>query len=334
MRALVLDAPGGLERIAVRALPTPAVRAGEVLVRVRASSLNYHDYVVANGRVAVPDGRILMSDGAGEVVDTGAGVRDLRPGDKVFSVFYPLWENGPPEPGSRRIIPGETADGWGAEYVAAPASWVTPMPAGYSFAEAASLTCAGLTAWRGVVVEGRVKPGDTVLVQGTGGVSIFALQFAKAAGATVVATSSSAAKLERLQALGADVLINYRETPEWGEAAVAATGGRGVDIVVEIGGAGTLAQSIAACRIGGRIALIGALAGARGETPTAAIFLKQLTVHGIAVGSRAQQLEMVRGIEANGVRPVIDSLHPLEGLPAAYERQAAQQHFGKICLEF
>jgi NADPH:quinone reductase-like Zn-dependent oxidoreductase len=217
--------------------------------------------------------------------------------------------------------------------VAVPETWVTRAPAGYSHAEAASLTCAGLTAWRGVVTEAHVKPGDCVLVQGTGGVSIFALQFAKAAGASVIATSSSLEKLERLKALGADYLINYKETAQWGEAARELTGGRGVDLVVEIGGAGTFPQSVAACRIGGRIVLIGVLAGLSGEAPLATIFLKQLAINGIAVGSRANQLEMIRGIEATGMRPVIDATYPLEGLADAYRRQEAQRHFGKICVE-
>jgi len=332
MKAAVLRAPGGLDRIEICEREAPRPGPGEVLVRVRAVALNYHDYVVANGRVKIPDGRILMSDGAGEVVEAGEGA-SFRPGEAVVSVFYPAWLAGEPDDASRVIIPGETCDGYGAQLVAVPQAWVTRAPAGLSHAEAATLTCAGLTAWRAVVIEGKVKPGDCVLVQGTGGVSIFALQFAKAAGATVIATSSSTEKLARLKALGADQVINYRETPAWGEAARELTGGRGVDLVVEIGGAGTLPQSVAACRIGGRIVLIGVLAGLSGEAPTATIFLKQLTIKGIAVGSRADQLEMIRGIEATALRPVIDSTYPLEGLADAYRRQEAQRHFGKICVE-
>jgi NADPH:quinone reductase-like Zn-dependent oxidoreductase len=334
MKAAVLKAPGGLDNITISERDPPRPGSGQVLVRVHANALNYHDYVVANGRVRIPEGRVLMSDGAGEVVEVGEGARAFHPGDGVVSVFYPAWLAGEPDEGSRVIIPGETGDGWAAEYVAVPETWVTRAPAGYRHAEAASLTCAGLTAWRGVVTEGKVKPGDCVLVQGTGGVSIFALQFAKAAGASVIATSSSPEKLERLKALGADHVINYKETPRWGEAARELTGGRGVDLVVEIGGAGTLPQSVAACRISGRIVLIGVLAGLAGEAPTATIFLKQLAIKGIAVGSRADQLEMIRGIEATGLRPVIDSTYPLVGLADAYRRQEAQRHFGKICIEF
>jgi NADPH:quinone reductase-like Zn-dependent oxidoreductase len=181
-------------------------------------------------------------------------------------------------------------------------------------------------------VENKVKPGDWVLTQGTGGVSIFALQFAKAAGAKVIATSSSDAKLEKLKALGADHLINYKETPEWGKKAFELTGGRGVNEVVEIGGPGTMAQSIAACRVGGHISLIGVLTGVSGEVPTAALFSKNLTVSGITVGSREQQEEMIAAIDANGIKPILDKDFPLDEIAAAFAHQASQQHFGKITL--
>jgi NADPH:quinone reductase-like Zn-dependent oxidoreductase len=183
------------------------------------------------------------------------------------------------------------------------------------------------------MVEARIKPGDVVLTQGTGGVSIFALQLAKAAGATVISTSSSDEKLEKLKALGADHLINYRQTPEWGAAAAALTGGRGVDVVVEIGGAGTLAQSVTATRIGGHVSLIGVLAGFAGEAPTAVIMSKNVAVKGVTVGSRQEQEEMIRALEGSTLRPVIDSTFPLDGIAAAFAHQISQKHFGKICLE-
>ncbi|MGL4542480.1 MAG: zinc-dependent alcohol dehydrogenase family protein, partial [Polymorphobacter sp.] len=205
---------------------------------------------------------------------------------------------------------------------------------GYSHAEAATLTCAGLTAWRALVVDGQIKPGATVLVQGPGGVSIFALQFAKALGATVIATSSSDEKLERLKAMGADHLINYKTTPEWGVAAKALTGGRGVDHVVEIGGAGTMNQSIIACRLGGHIALIGVLAGFAGPVNTAAIMGGQIRLIGLFVGNRDHQQDMIRSINVSGLKPVIDSRFPLEGLADAFRYQESGKHFGKICLEF
>lgn len=200
-------------------------------------------------------------------------------------------------------------------------------------AEAATLPCAALTAWRAVMSKAQIKPGDWVLTQGTGGVSIFALQFAKAAGAKVIATSSSTEKLARLEELGADHLINYKEVPDWGVKARELTGGRGVDEVVEIGGAGTLGQSITACRIGGHISLIGVLAGFAGEVPTAQLFSQNICLHGITVGSREEQEDMVRAIEANNIKPEISDTFPLDQLKAAFEHQAAQKHFGKIVVE-
>lgn len=334
MKAMIVDAPGGLDRLRLVERSTPEPGVGEVLVRVRANALNYHDYVVAAGVVAVADHRVVMSDAAGEIAAVGRGVTAFRPGDSVMSVFYPGWLAGEGAYATTGgLIPGETHDGYASEYVAVPATWITRAPAGYSPVEAASLTCAGLTAWRAVVTEAVVRPGDIVLTQGTGGVSIFALQFAKAAGATVIATSSSDKKLEKLREIGADHVINYRQTPEWGRRAKDITGGRGVDHVVDIGGGGTMAQSVAACRMNGRISLIGALAGRGQDAPWVQTFLEQLTIKGIRVGSRADQEAMIRGIEATGVRPVIDSVFPLEQLADAYRRQEARLHFGKICVE-
>jgi len=333
MRSLILKAPGGLENLAFIERDMPRPRAGELLVRIHASSLNFHDYVVAMGIKPVEDGRVLMSDAGGEVVAVGDGVAGFAVGDNVVSVFYREWLAGSIATDIQaNTIPGDTCDGYGADYVAAPEAWFTKAPAGWSHAEAATLTCAGLTAWRGLVVEGKPKPGDTVLIQGTGGVSIFALQFAKAAGAAVIATSSSDEKLERLRALGADHLINYKQTPEWGMKAREITGGRGVDHVVEIGGSGTLAQSIRACARGGHIALIGVLAGMGGEIPAYEIFLSQIRISGVLVGSGADQLEMIRALDVNGIRPVIDSTFAIDALADAYRHQASGKHFGKICV--
>ena len=214
------------------------------------------------------------------------------------------------------------------------ASAFTRLPRGWSFAQAATLPCAALTAWRALMVEARIKPGDVVLTQGTGGVSIFAVQFAKAAGATVIATSSSDEKLARLQDLGADHLINYKSDQKWGRSAAALTGGQGVDAVVEIGGPGTLSQSIQACRIGGHISLIGVLTGVSGEVPTALAMSRNVTIKGITVGSRQEQQEMIAAIDANDIKPIIDSTFPLDQIAAAFRHQVSQRHFGKICLEF
>lgn len=324
--------PGGLSKLTIEERPDPEVGPGQVLVRVKASSLNFHDFAVASGLIPTAEGRIPMSDGAGEVVAVGEGVTEFTAGDEVISLFFPSWERGEPDLTKLLGVPGDHVDGFAAELVAAPASAFTKAPAGYTMNEAATLPCAALTAWRALVTEARIKPGDWVLTQGTGGVSIFALQFAKAAGCRVIATSSSEEKLARLKELGADHLINYKETPDWGVKARELTGGVGVDEVVEIGGAGTLAQSITACRIGGHISLIGVLAGFAGEVPTAQLFSQNITLKGITVGSRQEQQDMVRAIEANGIKPVISDEFPVEQIQQAFELQAAQKHFGKIVL--
>jgi NADPH:quinone reductase-like Zn-dependent oxidoreductase len=284
--------------------------------------------------IRVPDGRIPMSDGAGEVVAVGEGVTAFKPGDQVLSTFFPNWPAGGPSLERITGVPGDHVDGFAAEYVAMPASAFTRLPKGWSLTEAATLPCAALTAWRALMVEARIRPGDVVLTQGTGGVSIFAVQLAKAAGATVISTSSSAEKLERLKALGSDHLINYKETPEWGAAAAGLTGGRGVDLVVEIGGPGTMNQSLQACRIGGHVSLIGVLTGVAGEVATAVAMSKNIAIKGVTVGSRQDQEEMIAAIEANGIRPVIDSSFPLDQIAAAFAHQISQRHFGKIVLEF
>ena len=333
MRTIKLQKPGGLDRLQVADSERVAPGHGEIVVRIGASSLNFHDYAVVTGMIPTPDGRIPMSDGAGEVVEVGEGVREFAVGDKVVSTFFPHWMDGEPALEFMLDVPGDGADGFAREYVTAPATSFTRAPQGYSDAEAATLTCAGLTAWRALVVNGQVKAGDTVLVQGTGGVSIFALQFAKAAGARVIATSSSDEKLERLRSMGADHLINYKSQENWGEVARGLTGGRGVDHVVEIGGSGTMPQSIAATRIGGHIALIGVLAGIVGNVPTMYVMQGNQRIIGLTVGARRHQQDMVRAIEANGIRPVIDTHFPLEQIADAFRHQESGKHFGKIVLD-
>ncbi len=333
MRTIQLQKPGGLDRLQVTDTERQAPGRGEIVVRVRASSLNFHDYAVVTGMIPTPDGRVPMSDGAGEVIEVGEGVSEFAVGDKVVSTFFPHWMDGEPDRAVMGDVPGDGADGFAREYVTAPTTAFTRAPAGYSDAEAATLTCAGLTAWRALVVNGAVKSGDTVLVQGTGGVSIFALQFAKAAGAQVIATSSSDEKLERLRAMGADHLINYKSTENWGDKARELTGGRGVDHVVEIGGSGTMPQSIAATRIGGHIALIGVLAGVAGNVPTVFVMQGNQRIIGLTVGARRHQQDMIRAIEANGIKPVIDRHFPLEEIAAAFRHQESGKHFGKICLD-
>ncbi|MBO6769687.1 MAG: NAD(P)-dependent alcohol dehydrogenase [Erythrobacter sp.] len=311
----------------------PAPGPGEVTVGLKASSLNYHDYAVVKGMIPTQQGRIPMSDGAGEVIAIGEGVTEFAVGDHVVSTFFPDWLDGTPPASAFTRVPGDGIDGYAREAITAPTHWFTRAPEGFSHAEAATLTCAGLTAWRALFVDYSLKPGDTVLVQGTGGVSIFALQFAKAAGATVIATSSSDEKLERVRKLGADHLINYKEVQAWGPKALEITGGRGVDCVVEIGGAGTLDQSMLATRVGGHIALIGVLAGFAGPVQTALLFSKNLKVQGLTVGSRTMQQEMIAAIDANGIRPQISDSFALKNLADAFRHQESGSHFGKIAIE-
>lgn len=335
MKGIILHAPGGLDRLELVDLPDPgAPGPGEIRVRVHASSLNYHDYGVVVGAVPAADRRIPMADGAGVVEAVGEGVAEFQVGDHVVAGFFPLWQDGPAAVADFVDVPGDGVDGYARELVVRPASWFTHAPRGYSHAEAATLTTAGLTAWRALIVDGPLKAGDVVLVLGTGGVSIFALQLAKAMGAVVIATSSSDEKLARLRSLGADHVINYRTSPDWGDQARAWTGGRGVDHVVEVGGAGTLAQSIAAVRIGGHIALIGVLTGHAGEVPTTAFMLKQARLQGLIVGNRREQVEFVRAIDSIGLKPVIDRSFPLEKIADAFRHEESGRHFGKICLEF
>lgn len=332
-KAIVLGAGGGFERVGTAERPVPEPGFGEITVRLRASSLNYHDYAVVSGMWGPIEDRIPMSDGAGDVTAVGPGVAEFTVGDRVVSTFFPTWLDGQPEVLGFATVPGDGVDGYAREAITAPATAFTRAPAGWDHAEAATLTTAGLTAWRALHEDGKVKAGDTVLVQGSGGVSVFALQFAKMAGAAVIATSSSGEKLSRLQALGADHLINYRDDPTWGETARKLTGGRGVDHVIEVGGPGTLEQSMEAARVGGHVSVIGILTGVAGSLQVVPALVKQLRLQGVLVGSRRHQMDMVRAIDANGMKPVVDSRYPLDALVEAFRHQESNRHFGKICLE-
>ncbi|QQN74666.1 NAD(P)-dependent alcohol dehydrogenase [Croceicoccus sp. YJ47] len=335
MKAAKVTNPATLESLKIVDLDDPgAPAAGEIRVRLHASSLNFHDYSVVSGRLPTADGRIPMADGAGVVEAVGAGVTEFSEGDRVVSTFFPTWLDGTPAISDFSTTPGDGIDGYAREWVVRPTSYFTHAPKGYSHAEAATLTTAALTAWRALVVNGGIKAGESVLVLGTGGVSIFALQLAKAMGATVIATSSSDEKLERVRALGADHTINYKTTPEWGDAVRDLTDGRGVDHVVEVGGPGTLPQSINAVTIGGHIALIGVLTGAGGEVPTALLMRGQARLQGLVVGNRRMQQDLVRALGATGIRPVIDRSFPLDQIANAFRHEESGQHFGKIVLEW
>jgi NADPH:quinone reductase-like Zn-dependent oxidoreductase len=336
MKGIKLGPPGGgLERLQWTDLPEPADPGpDEIRVRLHASSLNYHDYHVSKSEDARRTGLIPMADGAGAVDAVGSGVTQFAPGDSVVSTFFPLWADGEPPFGDFATVPGDGVDGYAREYVVRPASWFTQAPKGWSHAEAATLTTAGLTAWRSLISDAKLKAGDIVLALGTGGVSIFALQFAKSMGASVIVTSSSDAKLERARALGADHVINYKQVPEWGAAIRAYTGGRGVDHVLELGGPGSLPQSIIACRVGGHISLIGTLTGFAGVVPTAMMMIKQIRLQGVIVGHRRQQQDMVRALEVTAIKPVIDRKFPLSALADAFRYEESGAHLGKICVEF
>jgi len=335
MKALKVGAPGGLDRLQLVDIPEPeGPAAGEIRVRLHASSLNFHDYGVVSGAIRTSDGRIPMADGAGVVEAVGDGVTDFAAGDNVVSCFFPMWQDGPPQFGNFATVPGDGVDGYAREVVVRPANWFTHAPKGYSHPEAATLTTAGLTAWRALIVDGGLKPGDTVLVLGTGGVSIFALQIAKQMGATVIATSSSDQKLERLRTLGAAHTINYKSEPKWGDAVRNWTGGRGVDHVIEVGGPGTLPQSIMAVRLGGHISLIGTLTGRGGEIPTIILMVKQARIQGLIVGNRRHQQEFIRAIDAMSLRPIIDRTFTLAELADAFHYEESGKHFGKICVEW
>jgi NADPH:quinone reductase-like Zn-dependent oxidoreductase len=333
-KAMRIRHPASLDTIEAGTTEAPAPGPGEIKVRIRAASLNFRDGLVASGFFPAKDGLIPLSDGAGEVVAVGDGVAEFKPGDAVVSTFHPKWLDGHMERSQLDNTPGGPADGFACEEATRPATHFTHAPNGFSFAESATLTCAGVTAWRALVTDGRVKPGATVLVEGTGGVSLFALQFAKAAGATVIATSSSPEKLERLRTLGADHVVNYREQEKWGEAVLALTGGLGVDHIVEVGGPNTIAQSFLAARTGGHVAIIGAVAGFDTDVmPFAIVQAKRLRLQAVTVGSRRDQIEMIRAIEANGIRPVIDRTFPLEQLADAFRHLQSGRHFGKICID-
>lgn len=334
MRAMRLRQPASLETLEWGECAAAPPGPGEIRVKVMAASLNFRDGLVATGFFPVRDGLIPLSDGAGVVEEVGSDVTEFQPGDVVVSVFHPNWRDGHMDRAELNNTPGGPADGFACEAVTRPATHFTRAPKHLAPHEAATLTCAGVTAWRALVTDGKVKPGDRVLVQGSGGVSLFALQFAKAAGAIVIATSSNAEKSARLKALGADHVIDRSENPKWGEAVLAYTGGLGVEHAVEVGGPHTIGQSLVAARTGGHIAIIGAVGGFDIDTmPFAIVQAKRLRLQGVTVGSRRDQIDMVRAMEARAIRPVIDRRYPLQKLADAFRHAKTGSHFGKICID-
>jgi NADPH:quinone reductase-like Zn-dependent oxidoreductase len=311
----------------------PEPGSHQVMIRVRATSLNYRDQAIVTGKYLMPVSRdiIPLSDGAGEVVAVGAGVTRFKPGDRVMGLFFQGWIAGP-HPGWHLAL-GNPFDGMLAEHVLLDEQSVVAMPANLSFEEAATLPCAPLTAWHGLYHAGKsLRAGDTVLLLGTGGVSIAALQFAKLAGARVIITSSNDEKLARAKALGADEVINYKSTPEWEKEVHRLTHGRGVDTVVEVGGPGTLNRSFTSVCVGGKVLLIGVLGGRAGESNPMMVMVKNANMHGVIVGSRLMFEEMNRAIEINNLKPVVDRVFPFEQAKEAYHLAASGEFFGKIVI--
>lgn len=331
-KAVYVKPGGGYDNVFIGQHDAPEPGAGEITVRLRASTVNYHDFLVVTGVLPVTEPRIPMADGAGEVVAVGQGVDEFAVGDSVNSNFCYFWLDGEPSVEGLGKVPGDGIDGFAREKVTAPTNFFTRSPKDWSHAESAGIT-SGVTAWRVLVGEARIKAGDAVLVEGTSSTSLWALQLAKMNGATVIATSSTDEKLERLQELGADFVINYRKDPSWGETARRVTGGRGVDIVVDMGGASTLEQSILAVRVGGHIALVGVLGGFDASLPLLSMVEKQPHLHGVMVGSRRQQQDLVRAINANGMRPVLDRHFSLDSIVDAFRYQESGRHFGKIIID-
>jgi NADPH:quinone reductase-like Zn-dependent oxidoreductase len=319
---------------ALRMVERPAVPLGphDVRVRVRAVSLNYRDLRVLAGAAKRKAPVVPASDGAGEVVEVGPGVTRVAVGDRVAGAFFPTWVRGGLAEDHHRSALGGSIDGMLAEEAVLPETAWVKVPAYLSFEQAATLPCAGVTAWHALFEAAALRPGDTVLVQGSGGVSIFALQLARAAGAHVIATSSSADKRARLERMGASATIDYRANPKWGDAAREATGGRGVDVAVEVGGAGTFDQSVRALRYGGTMSLLGILAGTQGPIDTYAVFHKNLRVHGVYVGSVAMFEDLLRALDGSKLEPVIDGVFGFAEVRAAYEHLQSGAHFGKVVI--
>jgi len=335
VKAIRIGSPAALNSLAILEVDDPGQpQSGEVRVAVRACSLNYRDTAIAAGELPSEPGRTPLADASGTVVSVGEGIESLAVGDHVISRFFPTWDAGDPFLSDFSATPGDGLEGFGAEFVVRPAHHFTRAPKGLTHEQASTLPVAAVTAWRALASLSGLKAGDTVLVLGSGGVSIIALQLALSMGARVIATTSSDQKGERLRAIGASDVVNYKTTPEWGKAVLALTEGRGVDHIIEVGGSGTLQQSIEAVRVGGNILMLGILAGFGGNISTFPLTMKQIHLSGIVVGSLQDQQQVVRAIEVNNIVPVVDRVFPVAQVRDAFRFLAEGKHFGKVVITF
>lgn len=333
MKAIALQNTFGIENLAVVERPEPKPGAGQVLVKMKAWSLNYRDIMIVKGwynpKLKLPF--VPLSDGVGEVIGVGEGVTRVKTGDRVAGCFMQRWVAGGLNETAAKSALGGAIEGVAAEQVVLHEDGVVKAPRHLSDEEAATLPCAALTAWNALVTQGHIKAGESVLVQGTGGVSIFALQFARLFGARVIATSSSNAKLERVKQMGASDGINYKETPAWDEKVRELTGGHGVDHIVEVGGAGTFNQSMKCVNLGGTVSLIGVLAG-KGDVNLLPVLMKGVRVQGIFVGNREMFEAMNRAIELHQLKPIVDRVFEFKDTQAAFKHMESGAHFGKVCV--
>ena len=334
MRSWQINQDFGIENLTLTERPDPQLGPGQIAIRVKATSLNYRDLMTVKygGMRGLNLPLIPLSDGAGEVVAVGEGVTRVKSGDRVAGIFFQSWLAGGPDTSRLAAALGGALDGMLAELVVLHEDGVVKIPDYMTYEDAATLPCAAVTAWQSMVTLGNMKAGETILILGTGGVSIFALQFAKAAGLRTIITSSSDEKLERTKQLGASDVINYKTTPEWGKKVLELTDGVGVDQVLEVAGAGTLVQSMEATRVGGFIGLIGILAGTEGEVNPIPVLMKSLRLQGVYVGSREMFEDMNTAMAVNQIKPVIDKVYPFEEAQEALKLMEGASHFGKIVI--
>lgn len=335
MKSLVVSNAFGLDNLRFEERPDPTPGPGQVVLRMLAASLNYRDLLMVEGKYnpRQPLPLVPASDGVGRVVEVGPGVSRVAVGDRVCPIFAQGWLAGEPSREKLKTTLGGPLDGTLTEMMSVSAESVVKVPDALTDVEAACLPCAGVTAWSALVTEGRVTAGDTVLTLGTGGVSIFGLQLAKALGARVIITSSSDDKLERAKALGADAVVNYSKTPDWGKAARDLTAGRGVDHVLELVGGASVGHSLRAVRPGGTISIIGNLGAGSAEINLLQILMQNIRLQGVIVGHRESFEALCRAIAENGIRPIVDRVFPFDEAAQALAHMKSGGHFGKICLD-